>query len=830
MSVKEIKKAAVLGAGVMGATIAAHLANVGIPSYLLDIVPRELTPAEEKQGLTLESPAVRNRFSNAGKEGLIQKKPSPMNPLYKNASADLITPGNFEDDMDKLASVDWVIEVIVERMDIKKMMFKKIEDNWTPGTIVSSNTSGLSINEMVSECSEEFRKYFIGTHFFNPPRHMKLLEIIPCKETEKVVLDYMNTFSDKVLGKGVVFAKDTPNFIANRIGTYAMMYTIKLMEEMDLSIEAVDAITGPPMGHPKSASFRTLDMVGLDTFLHVAKTCEDKSADPAEKKVMETPDWLTKMVEQKMLGDKTKGGFYKKVRGEGGTQRMTFDYKTLEYRPTEKARFDILKKVKQEEDLHKGFKILMEGEEPASEFAWKLTKQFLLYSASLVPEIADDIVNVDRAMRWGFNWKLGPFESWDAIGLKTSVKKMKEEGETIPAVVEEMLENGFTSFYSEDAAGNLYYYDIEVKNYLPVPVPVEKVDLPVKSLNYIIKGNKLYAADPSPIDLSVLKKQNKVVKSNDDGSLIDIGDGVVCLEMHSPRMAISPSFTDFCFEAMEEAEKNWVAMVIGNQAENFCVGANVALVMMAAQGGEWEMLENSVKAFQDSVMGFKYSSIPVVAAPHGMTLGGGMEICVHCDRIQAAAETYIGQVEMGVGLIPGGGGHKELLIRYMEGLPDDVPINLLPIVQKPFEYIAMARVVFNAREAQELKFFRSTDRVTINKDYLIADAKQTALAMAIEGYKPPTPKPIKVLGSDGVAAFKAGVQTMLWGGYVSEHDQKVAGEVGFVLSGGNVTPGSLVSEQYLLDIEREAFLRLCAEEKTHDRITAILTTGKPLRN
>lgn len=830
MTVKEIKKAAVLGAGVMGATIAAHLANVGIPSLLLDIVPRELTDEEKKKGLTLESPAVRNRLSNAGKEALIQKKSSPMNPLYKNESAALITPGNFEDDMEKLKEVDWVIEVIVERMDIKKMMFRKVEENWTPGTIVSSNTSGLSINEMVSECSEEFRKYFLGTHFFNPPRHMKLLEIIPCKETEKEVLDYMNTFSDKVLGKGVVFAKDTPNFIANRIGTYAMMYTIKLMEEMDMSIEAIDAITGPAMGRARTASFRTLDMVGLDTFMHVAKTCEDKSTDPEEKKIMQAPDWMKKMVENKMLGDKTRGGFYKKVKGEGGTQRMTLDYKTLEYRPTDRPKFDVLKQVKQADDLHKGFKILIEGDEIASEFAWKYTKKIYLYAAGLVGEIADDIVNIDRAMCWGFNQKSGPFKTWDAIGLKQSVERMKKEGETIPAWIEEMLSNGFTSFYTEDNFGKPLYYDLTAKKYLPVPVPVEKVDLPVKSLNYIIKGNKLYPADPSPINLAVLKKQNKIVKGTDEASLIDIGDGVVCLEMHTMRMAISPGFTEFCFEAVEEAEKNWVAMVVGNQAENFCVGANVALVMMAAQGGEWEMLNNSVKAFQDSVMRFKYCGIPVVAAPHGMTLGGGMEICVHCDRVQAAAETYIGQVEMGVGLIPGGGGHKELLIRYMEDLPEGVPINLLPIVQKPFEYIAMARVANNAREAQELKFFRSTDKVTINKDYLIADAKQTALAMAIEGYRPPVPKPIKVLGTDGIAALKAGVRTMFWGGYISEHDEKIAGEIGYVLSGGNVTPGTLVSEQYLLDIEREAFLRLCAEEKTHERITAILTTGKPLRN
>ncbi|MFY9114785.1 MAG: 3-hydroxyacyl-CoA dehydrogenase/enoyl-CoA hydratase family protein [Dethiobacteria bacterium] len=830
MAVKEIKKAAVLGAGVMGATIAAHLANVGIPVLLMDIVPRELTPDEKKKGLTLDSPAVRNRLSNAGKEGLIKKKPGPMNPLYKNPSAELISIGNFEDDMEKLKDADWIIEVILENMEIKKKLFKNLESYWTPGTIVSSNTSGLSINEMVADCSENFRRYFIGTHFFNPPRHMKLLEIIPCRETIKEVIDYMHNFCEKSLGKGVVFAKDTPNFIANRIGTYAMMYTIKLMQEMDLPIAEVDAITGPPMGHPKTASFKTLDFVGLDTFVNVAKTCYDKSNDPEEKDIMTPPEFLSTMLEKKLLGDKARQGFYKKERGADGTKRFVFDYKTVEYIPLERPRIDTLKKVKQAGDLRKGFKLLLESDDVAGQFAWKLTKKFLQYSANLIGEIADDIVNMDRAMRWGFNWKLGPFESWDAIGLKGSVKKMKEEGEAIPAVVEEMLANGCNSFYKEDNMGNLYYYDIYSKDYRPVPTGTEKVDFPVNTVSFMVKGNRIIAENPDPIKLDVLKKQNKVVKGVDDGSLIDIGDGIVCLEMHAPQQAISPSFTDFIFEAVEEAEKNYIGLVVGNEAENYCVGANVALVMMAAQGGEWEMLDQSVKAFQDACMSLKYSKIPTVAAPHGMTLGGGMEICVHCDRIHAAAETYIGQVEMGVGLIPGGGGNKELLIRYIEGIPDDINVNMLPLVQKAFEHIAMARIAYNAFEAKELRYFRPTDRVTYNLDYLIYDAKQTALAMAIEGYIPPRPKPIKVLGRDGIAAFKAGLQTMLWGKYISEFDMKVAGEVAYVLSGGEILPNSLVSEQYLLDIEREAFLRLCAEEKTHERITAILTTGKPLRN
>ncbi len=802
MALKEIRKAAVLGAGVMGATIAAHLANVGIPSYLLDIVPRELTPDEEKKGLTLESPEVRNRLSSLGKQELLKNK---QKPLYRDANVELITPGNFEDDMDKLKEVDWIIEVIVENMNIKKKVYKQVEENWTPGAIVSSNTSGLSINEMVSENSPEFRKHFLGTHFFNPPRWMKLLEIIPCEETSDEVLSYMHRFCEKVLGKGVVFAKDTPNFIANRIGTYAMVYSIRLMEQEKMTIEEVDTITGPPMGHPKSASFRTLDMVGLDTFCHVAQTVYDKSSDPEEKEVFKVPELLQKMVDNKMLGDKTKQGFYKKVKDKSGTQILTLDYEKMEYRPQEKKRFDILGKTKHE-SLTDGYKMLVESDDPAGKFAWNLTKKFLTYSASMIPEISDDVVNVDRAMRWGFNWKLGPFETWDAIGVKESVERMKSEGETIPANVEEMLAKGFESFYKENDDGSLSYYDFASKSYKPVPISPEVISLPA------------------------LKKSGKLILGNDDGSLVDMGDGVCCLEMHSPRQAISPMFIELVSEALEEAEKNYVGMVVGNQEGNFCVGANVALIMMAAQAGEWEMLSNAISSGQNAMMALKYSKIPVVGAPFQMTLGGGMEVVLHCNRIQAAADTFMGQVELGVGLIPGWGGNKELLIRYTEGLRDDTKVDMLPYVQKAFEAIAMATVSSSARHAQDLGFLRATDKVTVNQDHLLHDAKNTVLAMVLEGYEPPKPKLIKVLGEYGVATFKAGVQNMLWGGYITEHEQKVAGKIAHVLCGGNIKPNSLVSEQYLLDIEREAFLELLGEEKTQERINHFLTTGKPLRN
>ncbi len=804
MALKEIRKAAVLGAGVMGATIAAHLANVGIPVLLLDIVPGELTTEEEKKGLSLESPEVRNRLANNGKNELLKQR---LNPLYRKSYVDRISTGNFEDDMDKLKEVDWIIEVIVENIDIKKKVFKQVEDNWTEGTIVSSNTSGLSINEMVSENSPEFRRHFLGTHFFNPPRYMKLLELIPCGDTSKEVLDNMHRFCERTLGKGVVYAKDTPNFIANRIITYIMMHIINLMQKANMSIEEVDTITGRPMGHPKSASFRPLDMVGLDTFCHVANTVYNTTSDPEEKESFQVPPLLQKMVENKMLGDKTRQGFYKKIKGESGSEIKTLDYEKFEYRPQEKARFEILSKTKQA-GLEDGYKMLVESDDKAGIFAWNITKRLLLYTAKLIPEIADDIVNIDRAMRWGFNWQLGPFETWDAIGVKESVERMKNEGEEIPANVEKMLEKGFESFYKEDDKGILSYYDFETRDYNPVPISPEVISLPA------------------------LKKQGKLIKGNDDVSLVDLGDGVCCLEQHSPQQALSPLFWEFIYEAVEEAEKNFVGMVVGNRQTNFCVGANVAILMMGAQSGDWDMVDSAAKRLQDGLMAMKYAKIPVVAAPHQMTLGGGLEVAMHSDRMHAAAETYMGLVEVGMGLLPGGGGNKEFLIRFTEGLKDDlnVKVDRLPYVQKAFESIAMATVATSARHAQELGFLRPTDKVTINQDHLLYDAKNTVLAMVLEGYEVPKPKPIKVLGEYGVAAFKAGVQNMLWGGYITEHEQKIANEIAYVISGGNIKPDSLVSEQYLLDLEREAFQRLLGEEKTQERINYFLTTGKTLRN
>lgn len=801
MAVKEIRRAAVLGAGVMGSTIAAHLANVGLPVYLLDIVPRELTPDEEKAGLTLSSPGVRNRLATAGKEALLKQKPDP---LYSKSLAGLITVGNLSDHLPLLADCGWIVEVVVENMEIKQKLYQSLEQYRAPGTIVSSNTSGLSINQMVAGNSLEFRRHFLGTHFFNPPRYMKLLEIIPCRDTLPEVLDFMHYFCEQVLGKGVVFAKDTPNFIANRIGTYALIQTIRLMEQLEMSIEEVDAITGPPMGHPKSASFRTLDMVGLDTFMHVARTVYEQAASAEEKEAFTTPGFIQAMVDQKMLGDKTGGGFYKKVKGAEGSEILALDYRQMEYRPRKKAKFPIFSRTR-ELPLPEGYSTLVSSDDPAGQFAREITKKTLLYAASRIPEIAGDVVNVDRAMKWGFNWKLGPFETWDAIGVRQSVEQMKAEGETIPAPVKQMLDSGAETFYDQDPDGSLSYFDFASGSYRPVPVNHKIISLPA------------------------LKKQQRLVKGNEHGSLIDLGDGVLCLEMHTMRQAISPEFTAFIHEALEEAEQNYLGMVIGNQESNFCVGANLFLVLMAAQSEEWSQLERAVKDFQDALMAIKYSRIPVVAAPFQMTLGGGMELCLHCDRIHAAAETYMGQVEVGVGLLPGGGGNKELLIRCLEGIPEGVNVDTLPFVQKAFEAIARGTVATSAHQARELGFLRPADKITINQDLLIHDAKQTVLSMAGD-YQPPRPVPIRVAGEYGLAALKTAVQNLYWGGFISEHDQKIAGEIAFVITGGNITPNSPVSEQYLLDIEREAFLRLCGEEKSLDRIRHMLTVGKPLRN
>lgn len=792
---RTIRKVAVIGSGVMGAGIAAHLANVGIPTLLLDIVPRELHPDEVKKGLTLASPQVRNRLATNGKAGLLKAKPAA---LYVPENAQLISVGNIEDDLDQLANVDWIIEVVVENLAIKQQLFEKIESVWSKGTIVSSNTSGISINQMVEGRSEDFQNHFLGTHFFNPPRYMKLLELIPAQKTLPEVVSYMREFSENVLGKGVVLCKDTVNFIANRIGTYGLMVTIQEMQRLGLSADDVDALTGPVLGRPKSATFRTLDLVGLDTFVHVAKNVQDNVTTSKEKAVFEIPGFMQEMVNRGWLGQKSKQGFYRKE----GKDVLVIDTATLVYRPTRKSKFASLEQAKMQGALRDKVRTLVYGQDVASEFVWSVLKRVLLYTAEKADEIADDIVNIDRALKWGFNWSSGPFETWDTLGVEKSVARMKAEGETIPTWVEEMLASGKTSFYQREA-GNVAHFS---------------------------KGEYRGVEEkPEVISLAALKQQGKTILSNSGASLIDLGDGVACLEFHSPKQAIGADVTAMLQKSMEEVEKNWDALVLGNQADNFCVGANLMLMLMEAQDENWDDINWMVKQFQDTLLKLKYISKPVVAAPFAMTLGGGIEVCYPADHIQAAAESYIGLVEVGVGLIPGGGGNKELLIRNIEAVQDQKDVDLQPFVNKTFETIAMAKVSMSGPEAKKLGHLRASDRITVNSDHLIYDAKKAALQLT-DGYVPRRKKDIRVVGESGYTVLKLGAYTMKQSGYISDYDLKIADKLAFVLAGGRVPANTMVTEEYLLDLEREAFLSLVAEPKTQERMQYMLTKGKPLRN
>ncbi len=805
---RSINRAAVLGAGVMGATIAAHLANVGIPTYLLDIVPNQLTPEEEKKGLSLDSPQVRNRLATSAIQQLLKARPAP---LYVPENAELITPGNFEDHMQWLGECDWIIEVVVERLDIKQSLMKKVETSRKPGSIVSTNTSGISINKICEGLSQEFKQHFLGTHFFNPPRYMKLLELIPCNETLPEIMAFMRDFGEKVLGKGVVICKDTPNFIANRIGVYAMCATIKAMVDFGFTIEEVDALTGRVMGHPKSASFRTLDMVGLDVMLHVAKNVYDVSDDPKEKAVFEPPAFLQKMLENKWLGDKTKQGFYKRVKTDKGREILVLDYEKMDYRPRKEVQFASLQAAKQAGKTINQMKTLLAGKDKAAEFAWRVTKETLVYAANLLGVIADDVQSIDDAIRWGFNWDLGPFETWDALGVKEVAERLKAEGEPVPKVVEELLAAGRTSFY-EKKDGVRCYFDPQTKGTVQERIP------------------------EGVIFLTPLKEQNKVIKSNNGASLIDIGDGVVCLEFHSKANSIGDDIVNMMNFAVKEVEKNYEGMVIGNFGQHFSVGANLFLVLMEAEDDEFDELEIMVDEFQKANMRLKYCQKPVVAAPHGMTVGGGCEICMHSHVVNAAAETYMGLVEVGVGLVPGGGGCKELAFRAAEMLPPKSQVNtggtntVQPMINRAFENIAMARVATSAFEAIKLGYMRPTDRVSINRDRVIGDAKKLVLQMVEEGFRPPRPKKMQAVGDAGYAAIELAIQTMLWAKQISEHDAKIARKVAYIVTGGGVTPGTEVTEQDLLDLEREAFLSLLGEPKTLDRMRYMLKYNKPLRN
>nr|WP_206701270.1 3-hydroxyacyl-CoA dehydrogenase/enoyl-CoA hydratase family protein [Cytobacillus firmus] len=793
--IQQIKKAAVLGSGVMGSGIAAHLANIGIPTLLLDIAPRELTDAEKAKGLTLENKEVRNRISEGNRQKLLKQKPAPLTSK-KNIA--LIEAGNFEDDMERLKDVDWIIEVVVENLSIKKQVFEKVDQHRKPGSIVSSNTSGISVEAMSEGLSEDFQKHFLGTHFFNPPRYLKLLEVIPTKNTSSEVLSFMKQFGEDVLGKGVVEAKDTPNFIANRIGTYGLLVTVQEMLKGGYSVGEVDSITGPLIGRPKSATFRTLDVVGLDTFIHVANNVYDQ-VDGKEKEVFEVPDFMKVMQEKGWLGSKTGQGFFLKK----GKEILELNPETLEYGPRQKLKTASTELAKQEKGTAGKLKALVYSDDRSGQLLWNILSPALLYSAQLHGEIADDVTAIDRAMKWGFGWELGPFETWDAIGVEKSVRKMEEAGEEVPAWVKEMLEKGINSFYKEEEGQKYFYHNGEYR---------------------------LIEENPKVINLKQLKKQKGVIKKNTGASLVDIGDGVALLEFHSQSNAIGLDIIQMINFAVDEVEKNYKGLVIGNQGKNFCVGANLGMILMEAQDDNIYELDMVVRHFQNAMMKIKYSAKPVVAAPFGMTLGGGAEVCLPAAHIQASSETYMGLVEVGVGLIPGGSGNKELYLKHLENMPNGVEFDLQKVANKVFESIAMAKVSTSGEEARDNNFLNLADGISVNGDHLLYDAKQAVLALYEKGYKPPVRKKVPVVGETGYATLLLGAQAMLYSGYISEHDLKIAKKLAYVIAGGKVPYGTEVDEQYLLDLEREAFLSLVAEPKSQQRMQHMLLKGKPLRN
>ncbi len=806
-----IHQAAVIGAGVMGAAIAAHLANANVPTTLLDIVPPKFSDQDQAKGLTPDSPKFRNKFAESGLQTALKAKPAAF---YVPENAKLVTVGNLEDDLELLKDADWIIEVVVERLDIKQAVFEKIESVRKPGSIISSNTSGISVAAMCEGRSEDFRKHFLGTHFFNPPRYMKLLEIISGPDTQPEVVQRIAAFAERNLGKGIVFAKDTPNFVANRIGMFSMLSVIRTMQEMELPVEAVDGITGPVIGNAKSASFRTADLVGLDTMAHVASNVYDNAAQDERRDEFQVPDLLKSMIDKNLLGEKSGAGFYKKSTDDKGKKVvLSLDPKTLEYTPQKKARFESLEAAKNLGTTEEKIKALYYAKDKAGQFTFKTMSEGLIYAANRVPEIADDIVNVDNAMKWGFAREFGPFEAWDVLGLEKSCKKMSEAGYRLPLWILEMMEAGFTSFYKKEDGVRLFY-DPAGKTYHPVE------------------------ASPQIILLPSLKDRNKLVAGNKGASLVDIGDGVACLEFHTKMNALGVDIIGMIHKSADIVSRDFDGLVVANHGTDFSAGANLYMVLFAAQEEEWDDLHWSVSYLQNALMKLKYLDKPVVTAPAGLTLGGGCEICLASDRVRAAAETYMGLVEVGVGLIPAGGGSKEMIIRATENLFEvakggvyNRQIDLLPFVARAFETIAMAKVATSGSEAQKIGYLRPTDRVTINRDHLIYDAKQTVLAMNLEGYTPPGRKDsIRVMGTDGIAVFDYALYTMHKAGFITDHDLTVSKKVAWVLCGGNVIPDTLVGEQYLLDLEREAFVSLCGDPKTQARIQHMLSTGKPLRN
>ncbi len=797
MTKRRIKKIAIVGSGIMGSGIACHFANIGVEVLLLDIVPRELNKNEKAKGLTLKDDVVRNRLVNEALKTALKSKPSP---IYNQTFAQRITTGNLEDDIAKVKDVDWIMEVVVERLDIKKQVFETLEKHRSPGTLITSNTSGIPIQFMSEGRSEDFQKHFCGTHFFNPARYLKLFEIIPGPKTDPEVLQFLNHYGEQFLGKTSVIAKDTPAFIGNRIGIFGIQSLFHQVKELGLTIEEIDKLTGPVIGRPKSATFRTVDVVGLDTLVHVANGIYENCPNDEAHELFKLPDFIHSMMKNNWLGSKTAQGFYKK---EGKTITV-LDLDTLEYRDKKKAKFATLELTKSVDNVIDRFKILVSGKDKAGEFYRKNFAAMFAYVSNRIPEISDEFYKIDDAMKAGFGWEHGPFQIWDAIGVQNGIELMKSEGKTPAPWVLEMIESGQNSFYTV-REGSTYFYEISSKTQTKIP------------------GQDAF------IILDNVRTTNQVFKNS--GVVIeDLGDGILNCEFRSKMNTIGGDVLAGLNKAVDLAEQNFEGLVIGNQGANFSVGANIGMIFMMAVEQEYDELNMAIKYFQDTMMRMRYSSIPTISAPHGMTLGGGCELSMHADKVVAAAETYIGLVEFGVGVIPGGGGSKEMAMRASDSFrKNDVELNIL---QEYFLTIGMAKVATSAYEAFDLGILQhGKDIVVVNKDRQIAAAKAHAKLLADQGYtKPVKRKDVKVLGKQALGMFLVGTDSMQASNYISEHDQKIANKLAYVMAGGDLSEPSYVTEQYLLDIEREAFLSLCTERKTLERIQHMLKTGKPLRN
>lgn len=796
-----VKKVAVLGSGIMGSRIACHFANIGVQVLLLDIVPKELNEKEKQKGLTLNDSPVRNRIVNDAFQNAVKSKPSP---LYHKDFASRISLGNFEDDMSKIKDADWIIEVVVENLKIKKIVFDQVEQHRKPGTLITSNTSGIPIHLMLDGRSEDFQQHFCGTHFFNPPRYLKLLEIIPTSKTDPSVIDFLMYYGDLFLGKETVLCKDTPAFIANRIGIYAIMSAMHTIDEMDLTIGEVEKLTGPLIGRAKSATFRTMDVVGLDTTVNVSNNLYEALTHDESRDIFKLPRIVKELYDRKWWGDKTSQGYFKKInKPDGSSDILELDLHTFEYGERKKAKFKALEASKPVENLKERIKVLVNFDDKAGAFYRATFYDLFQYCSNRIPEIADELYKIDQAVSAGFGWELGPFETWDVLGLKSTVAGMEKAGKKPAQWIYGLLESGAGSFY-KIVDGKKMYYDISSKSYKNIP----------GTEDFILLDNL---------------RENKVLWKNSGASIFDLGDGILNLEFHSKSNSLGGDVMAGLQTALDMAEKEYAGLVIANEGTNFSVGANLAMIFMSAVEQEYDEIDFMIRAFQNAIMRVRYSSVPVVVAPHGMALGGGCEMAMHSDRVQAAAETYIGLVEVGVGLIPGGGGTKEMALRVSDSLEaGDVELNVL---QNAFMNIAQAKVSTSAYEAFDMKVFRKEDMVSVNADRRIADAKATALRLSEAGYNQPVQrKDIKVQGKTGIALFKAGIYGMKSGRYISDHDVKIADKIAYVMCGGDLSYPQMVSEQYLLDLEREAFLSLTGERKTLERIQAILQGGKPLRN